>query len=434
MIKLPDWLALIFQKKMLLILALGFASGLPLGLTATTLQAWYAIDGVSIITIGFLGLVGQPYVYKFIWAPLVDKWHPPYLGLRRSWMLSTQLGLITVLCGMALLNPTDYPYLLGFLALCLAILSATQDIVIDAYRVELLLPEERGLGTAMTTAGYRLAMIVSASLTLIIAHHVGFSTTYFMMAGLMGVGIIATLWGKEPHHERITRPDFLNACIEPFKEFLNRKNAIALLVFIVLYKLGDAFANSLSTAFLLKHVGFSLKEIGYIYKTGGLVSTLLGVFVGGICMIRIGLFRSLLWFGMIQALTNLLFYALSILGKHYGMFILTVCLENFGSGLGTAAFMALVMALCNPQFTATQFALLTALAAVGRVFVGPAAGYLVNYIGWSEFFIWTVIFAIPGLVLLCWLRPTIYLYEGKPQEEVFNHAESSAEEMGLLKR
>ncbi|MBN9289135.1 MAG: muropeptide transporter AmpG [Gammaproteobacteria bacterium 39-13] len=412
----PEWLKVLLQKRMLLVLALGFVSGLPLGLSGTALQAWYAIDGVDVVTIGFLALVGQPYVYKFIWAPFMDKWRVPYLGRRRGWMLITQISLIVVLCLMALSSPQAAPYQLAFLALCLAFLSATQDIAIDAYRTELLTPEERGMGTAMAVSGYRIAMLVSGGLTLIVADYAGFSFTYFLMAALMGIGVFATFWAKEPQQYREPPPTFAAACIEPFKEFLSRRHAIALLAFVVLYKLGDAFASTLTTAFLLKGVGFTLKDVGIINKTGGLVSTLFGVFVGGVLMVRIGLFRSLLGFGIIQALTNILFFVLALMGPNYGMLILTVCLENFGGGLGTAAFMALVMSLCNPRFTATQFALISALAAVGRVFVGPAAGILVENVGWAEFFLWTVLFAIPGLILLIWLRPTINEYEARQEE------------------
>ncbi len=429
MIKKPEWLRLLLQKRMMLVLLLGFASGLPLGLSGTALQAWYAMDGVDVVTIGFLALVGQPYVYKFIWAPFMDKWRVPYLGRRRGWMLVTQIALIAVLCMMAMSNPSTEPYTLAFMALCLAFLSATQDIAIDAYRTELLRPEERGMGTSMAVTGYRIAMLVSGGLTLIVADYAGFSFTYFLMAALMGVGIIATFWAKEPQAYREPPPTFVAACIEPFKEFLTRRNAFALLAFIVLYKLGDAFASTLTTAFLLKGVGFSLKDVGLINKTGGLISTLFGVFVGGVMMIRLGLFRSLLGFGIIQALTNLLFYALALMGPNYGMLVATVCLENFGGGLGTAAFMALVMSLCNPRYTATQFALISALAAVGRVFVGPAAGYMVESVGWAEFFLWTVVFAVPGLILLIWLRPTIRQYEINQEEAVqtaVNEAKANA--------
>lgn len=422
----PTWLHLLLQKKMLLILLLGFASGLPLGLSASTLQAWYAMDGVNMVTIGFLALVGQPYVYKFLWSPVLDKYRLPFLGLRRGWMITTQLAIIIVLVLMSFMQPATSPYQLAFLALCLTFLSATQDIAIDAYRTELLTVQERGMGTSMAVTGYRIAMLVSGGLTMIIAHYSSFSFTYLLMAALMGVGVFATFWGKEPQHYREKPVNFFIACLEPFKEFFSRKNAIALLGFIVLYKLGDAFAGSLTTAFLLKGVGFTLVQVGYINKTIGLAATLFGVFVGGALMVKLGLFRSLLWFGILQAVTNLLFFALATVGQHLPLLVVTVFLENFSGGLGTAAFMALVMSLCNARFTATQFALLSSFSAVGRVFVGPAAGYLVESVGWAEFFIWTVVFAVPGLLVLLWLRETIFGYESSQQQTIIDEAVSEA--------
>ncbi|MGE3319806.1 MAG: MFS transporter [Candidatus Berkiella sp.] len=414
------WLKVLLQKKMLLILLLGFASGLPLGLSASTLQAWYAMDGVNMVTIGFLALVGQPYVYKFLWSPVLDKYRLPFLGLRRGWMIFTQLSIMVVLVGMAFMRPATDPYQLAFLALCLTFLSATQDIAIDAYRTELLKVEERGMGTSMAVTGYRIAMLVSGGLTMIIAHYSSFSFTYLLMAALMGIGVFATLWGKEPAHYRDPSVNFFVACLLPFKEFFSRKHAYALLAFIVLYKLGDAFAGSLTTAFLLKGVGFTLKEVGLINKTIGLIATLFGVFVGGVLMVRLGLFRSLLYFGILQAITNLLFFALAVVGQHLPLLVATVFLENFSGGLGTAAFMALVMSLCNIRYTATQFALLSSFSAIGRVFVGPASGYLVEMVGWADFFVWTVIFAVPGLLLLWLLRETIFDYE--QQKEVITDA------------
>lgn len=419
MLKQPQWMKLLFQKRMLLILALGLASGLPLGLSGATLQAWYTTEGVDIITIGFLGLVGQPYVYKFLWAPMMDKYRLPYLGLRRGWMITMQLILIALLILIGMSDPLAKPYQLAFLALCLAFFAATQDIAIDAYRTELLLPEERGLGTSMAVSGYRIAMLISGGLALVIAHHIGFKGTYFVMAGLMLIGVFATLWGPEPKHYRSSPPGFLNACVLPFKEFLSRENAVWLLAFIIFYKLGDTFASSLTTTFLLKGVGFTLLDVGAINKTVGLAATLLGVFVGGLLMVKLGLYRSLLYFGIIQALTNLLFYGLAKVGANYPLMVVTIFFENFGGGLGTAAYMALVMSLCHPQFTASQFALISALAAVGRVYVSPVSGYLVEQVGWAEFFVWTVLFAVPGLVLLYGLRATIKRYGSRSDDDFF---------------
>lgn len=415
---LPHWLSLLLQKRMLIILALGFASGLPLALSSTTLQAWYAMEGVSIVMIGFIALAGQPYAFKFFWAPAVDKYRLPYLGLRRGWIIAMQCILMALLIVMGMMDPAIQPYQLGFLALCLAFFSATQDIAIDAYRTELLLPDERGLGASMGVGGYRIAMLVSGGMGLIIAHYLGFRGLYFLMAGFMLVGMIATLAGPEPHHPPMKKEmNFLKTCILPFKEFLSRNNALTILLFIICYKLGDAFAQSLVTTFLLKGVGFTLLEIGAIYKTVGLAATLIGVLAGGALMVKLGLFRSLLYFGGLQALTNLLFYSLAKVGPNYGLMVCTVFLENFAGGLGTAAYMAFIMSLCNPQFTATQFALLSALSAVGRIYVGPASGYLVEYYGWAEFFILSTLFALPGLMLLIKLKKTVCYYGARSEED-----------------
>lgn len=417
MLKTPRWMALLFQKRMLLILALGLASGLPLGLTGTALQAWYATEEVSIVTIGLLGLVGQPYVYKFLWAPMIDRYPMPFLGLRRGWMITMQLGLMALIIAMGCCEPRTQPYLIAFLALCLAFFSATQDIAIDAYRTELLLPEERGLGASMAVSGYRAAMWISSGLALILAHHLGFKITYFIMAALMSVGILATLWGPEPKHYRSPSEGVLRACILPLKEFLARENALWILAFIIFYKLGDAFASSLTSLFLLNGIGFSLLDVGAINKTVALPATLLGVFLGGLFMVKLGLFRSLLYFGIIQAMTNLLFYVLAKVGANYTLMITTIFLENFGGGLGTAAYMALVMSLCHPQYTATQFALISSLAAVGRVYLTSSSGYLVEQFGWANFYVLTVLFAVPGLILLWGLRSTIERYGSRSEDD-----------------
>lgn len=392
------------HKKMLLIFVLGFMSGLPLGLVGTTLQAWYTEAGVDLITIGCLTLIGQPYVYKFLWAPAMDKYAFPFIGRRKGWMIGTQVALIFILICMALTPPKTHPLGLGILALCLAFFSASQDIVLDAYRTEILSAEERGAGSVMATTGYRLAMIVSAGLSLILANCIGFALTYLFMALLVILGLFIVSFAKEP------TPSFSSSFTSwhlPFKEFMGRPKALILLAFLVCYKLGDAYCASLSTTFLLKGVGFSLVEIGQINKIGGLVFTILGAFVGAAFLKKIGLYRALLYYGFIQALSNLLFSLLAYVGPHYGLFVFTICAENFSAGLGSAALMVFSMGLCNPRYTASQFALITALAAAGRVFVGPTAGLLVNQVGWVEFYLWTTFFAIPGLLLLYLLRPSI---------------------------
>jgi PAT family beta-lactamase induction signal transducer AmpG len=396
----------LFQKKMLVILLLGFASGLPLGLTGATLQAWYTVADVDLATIGLLALIGQPYVYKFMWAPLMDRFHPGpiQLGKRRGWMLITQLGLLLSIGLMATLEPQTQPYLLALVGLMVAILSATQDIVIDAYRTEILTPQEHGLGAAMAVSGYRIAMLCSGGLTLIVASYIGFPMTYISIALLLLLGSLGVLIAQEPTGYRVIPLNFKAAFTEPFIDFLQRKHAWALLALVILYKLGDAFAGSLTLTFLIREVGFSLATMGILNKSVGLCSTLLGVFCGGFLLTKLNLFQALLWFGVIQALTNLSYLALNLVGANYFLLGTAVSLENFGGGLGTAAFMALMMRLCTPGLAATQFALLSALSAIGRVFIGPIAGVLAAKGGWSAFFMWSQLFALPGVILLIYLK------------------------------
>lgn len=421
----PKWAQALCHKKLWLILALGFASGLPLGLIGTTLQAWYAHADMNMASIGFLTLIGQPYVYKFIWSPFLDKFNFGFLGLRRGWLLITQFGLILGLIAMAMMSPQTQPLLLGVAGLCVAFLSATQDIATDAYRTEILKNDERGIGVAMSTAGYRIAMLVSAGLSLIIAGVWGFTVTYFGMAALMGIGVIATLLCEEPKHIREKSASFVESFVLPFKEFLTRKNAVAILALLVLYKLGDAFAVSLTTPFLLKGVGFSLSTIGYWNKSLGMISTIAGVFVGGVMLTRLGLFRALLTFGILQTVTNLAFYLLAVAGKSLPLLILAVGLDNFAGGLGQAAFMVFVMSLCNQRYTATQFALMSAIAAIGRVYIGPVAGWVVERSGWADFFLWSIVFALPGILLLCYLRPTIMRYGEESASESVESTDSA---------
>jgi PAT family beta-lactamase induction signal transducer AmpG len=394
-------------------LPLGFASGLPLALTSGTLQAWLTVAGVDLRTIGFFTLAGLPYTVKFLWAPLMDRFVPPWLGRRRGWMIATQIGLIAGLAAMAAAGPGSgagaeaVPWLLGMLALIVAFASASQDIVFDAYRTDVLRPKERGFGAAVSVTGYRLAMLVSGAAALILSEYVGWQTTYGLMAGLMVIGVGTTLLSPEPT-EQITVPRSLSEAVwGPIQEFFSRQPAAGLLLLIVLYKLGDAFAGTLTTAFLIRGMGFSAGEVGVVNKGMGLVATIVGALVGGAWMARLGLFRSLLLFGLLQALSNLSFMLLAWVGKSYPLMVSAVAIENLAGGMGTAAFVALMMSLCDHRYTATQFALLSALASLGRVFVGPPSGYLVEAVGWAPFFFLTFLAALPGLWLLWLLREAL---------------------------
>jgi len=394
---------LLLNPRLIQLFFLGIASGLPLALTGSTLQAWYSTSShVGLVAIGALALVGQPYVYKFLWAPFFDRYTLPFLGRRRGWMLLMQGLLALMIFIMAFFDPATHPLSLAFLAVGVAFLSASQDISIDAYRTDILGEQERGLGAAYGTGGYRVGMLISGSLAFVMAQYIGWNHTYEWMSLLMVLSMGVTLLSKEP--EIFQAPSSLYvAMVEPLFSFFRRPHAFALLAFVILYKLSDALAMSLNTPFLLQGMHFSLAEVGVVYKTVGMGASFLGIFVGGALMLRWGLFNSLFYFGILQGASSLLFMVLAIIGKHWWFLLVAVFGENLFSGMGSAAFVALLMGLCDKRYTATQFALLSALAATGRVFVGPLAGILAETFGWPSFYILSALAALPGLVMLGWL-------------------------------
>lgn len=404
---IAPYLQVFRSRRIAVITFLGFSSGLPLALTGGTLQAWMAVAGVDLQTIGIFSLVGIPYAIKFLWSPLMDRYVPPWLGRRRGWILITQVTLMLGITAMAFSSPRKLPWMLAILALFVAFSSASQDIVIDAYRTDVLKERERGAGAAVSVMGYRLATLVSGALALILSDHIGWQNTYLFMAAVMVIGIISTLAGPEPE-KRVAPPLSLQEAIAgPLRDYFSRNAAIPLLFLIVLYKLGDAYAGVLTTAFLIKGIGFSASDVGTINKGFGFVSLIVGAMVGGSLMVRLGLFRSLLGFGVLQAVSNLSFMLLAWIGKSYGMLVFAVAFENFSGGMGTAAFVSLLMAMCNHRYTATQYALLSSLAALGRIFIGPTSGFLVEAVGWASFFFITTLTALPGLGLLWWLRQVV---------------------------
>jgi PAT family beta-lactamase induction signal transducer AmpG len=394
-------------------LALGFASGLPLALTSGTLQAWLTVEGIDVRTIGLFALVGLPYTFKFLWSPVMDRYNLPWLSRRRDWMLLTQAGLVAVIALMAFWTPARGVTAVASLAVLVALLSASQDVVYDAYRADALRPAERGLGTGLSVSGYRIAMLVSGALALVLAAEFGWRDTYLLMAALMLFGAGATLWA--PAVGQVAQPprDLVAAVIEPFAQFLRRERAPALLGLIVLYKLGDACAGSLTTTFLIRELGFTIAEVGVINKGAGLAATLIGALAGGVLMTRLKLYRALLLFGILQAVTNLGFFTLTLIGKSYAGMTAVVVLENLAGGMGTSAFVALLMALCDRRYSATQYALLSALAALGRVLVGAPSGYAVAAWGWGAFFLLTVLLALPALGLLRMLRRVVSIAEAR---------------------
>ncbi len=401
------------NRRVAAVLLLGFSSGLPLALTGGTLQAWMTDAKVDIKTIGIFSLVGLPYTLKFIWSPLMDRFVPPLLGRRRGWIALAQILLSICLAGMGTLAPDHALPMLAALAVGVAFTSASQDIVIDAYRADLLRAPERGVGAAVSVLGYRLAMLTSGALALMMADQIGWQATYWTLALLMAACVVIPLLGPESEVAATPPRTLVEAVWKPFFDFFSRPGAVMILALIVLYKLGDAFAGTLTTRFLLggmedtAGLNFTKTEVGAVNKGFGLIATLVGALAGGAWMTRLGLFRSLMVFGILQAISNLVFMWLAVAGKDYGLMIGAIGFENLAGGMGTAAFVALLMSLCNHRYSATQYALLSALSAMARVFVGPPSGFLVAAHGWPTFFFITFLTALPGLVLLWILREQI---------------------------
>ena len=396
------------QRNTLILLLLGFASGLPLALTSGTLQAWMTVENVDLKTIGIFSLVGQAYVFKFLWSPMMDRYTPSFFGRRRGWLILTQLLLVASIFAMGYLDPAKELFWLAALAVLIAFASASQDIVFDAYKTDLLPAAERGSGAAVSVLGYRLAMLVSGGLALWIAdRYLGWQHMYWLMAGLMLIGVVATIMAPEPDVSEPAPRTIEIAVVAPLKDFFSRNNAWLILLLIVMYKMGDAFAGSLSTTFLIRGVGFDAGEVGLVNKTLGLLATIIGALYGGMVMQRLSLFRALMIFGILQAVSNAGYWILAVTDKHIYSMGAAIFFENLCGGMGTAAFVALLMTLCNKSFSATQFALLSALSAVGRVYVGPIAGWFVEAHGWPLFYLFSIIAAVPGLLLLAICRQTL---------------------------
>jgi len=394
------------SPKQLAVLFLGFSSGLPLLLTSGTLQAWLTMEDINLKTIGLFALVGLPYTLKFLWAPILDRFTIGHFARRRGWMLLTQLLIAAGLLGLAASEPQTQIWQIAIFALLVAFFSATQDIAIDAWRTDTLDAPERGLGAAVFVMSYRIGMLVAGSVALILGDHVGWPLTYSLMALLMGVGFI-TAWFAPERDTRELAPKTLGAAIiGPMQAFFSRPEAWMLIALVILYKFGDAFAGTLTTAFLIRGAGFTATDVGLINNGAGLLATIIGGLFGGLWMVRLGLYRALMLFGVLQAITNL-GYALLYEWNTYGLMVTVVSLEHFAGGLGTAAFVALLMSLCDRKYSATQYALLSAIASLGRIYLGPTAGFIVEAVDWTIFFILTFLAALPGLWLLWRARHTI---------------------------
>ncbi|WP_141617962.1 AmpG family muropeptide MFS transporter [Myxococcus sp. AB036A] len=397
----PSILEVLKSPRIWLLVAVGFASGLPLWLTGVTLSAWMKDEGVNLKTIGVFGLVSMPYTFKVLWAPLMDRYTLPFLGRRRGWMLVTQVLLMGAIAAMGLVNPKDAPVTMAAMAVLVTFLSASQDIVADAWRTDILTVEERGLGNSTYITGYRLGMLTAGALALTLSDIAGWSQTYFIMGLLMGVGVVATLLAPEPQGSKPPR-NLTDAVVKPFVEYFTRKGAVAVILFLVLYKLGDAIAAGMVTPFY-KELGFSNTEIGALSKGLGMVSTIAGGLLAGVLMVKLGTRRSLFVFGAAQALTNLMFMGLALVGKNDLMLAATITVDNLCGGLAVTAFAAYLMSLCHKSFSATQYALLSALGTVANRLISASSGYLAEWLGWPTFFAGTVLLAVPALVLLAFL-------------------------------
>jgi MFS transporter, PAT family, beta-lactamase induction signal transducer AmpG len=401
------------ERRVMLILPLGFASGLPLLLTYSTLSAWFAKDGVSLKTIGAFALVSTPYSFKFLWSPLIDRLPPPIpLGRRRGWGISIQIALIAATLALGSCNPKVDLVRMAELALLVAFLSASQDVVIDAYRVEILTEEQQGPGAAMIQTGYRIAMLVAGAGALIIASEWGWFAAYATMATLIGVGMLVFIFGPEPttipqpHTEsrgwEAIREWLATAVTGPFADFMRRPMWPAIVIFIVGYKLGEAMAGVMAMPLYIS-IGFSLKEIAAVSKLVGFFATVIGAIVGGVVTSKIGVMRALIVCGVLQSAGNL-FYVLQAVGGHRLDYLaLCVAAENLTGAMAGTALVAYLSGLCSPAFTATQYALLSSLAAVGRTMVASSGGVLAAKLGWVHFFMLTTVATIPALVLLIWI-------------------------------
>ena len=408
-------LAVYGDRRVLLILPLGFASGLPLLLTFSTLSAWLATAGVSRATIGAFALVGTPYSFKFLWSPLIDRLPPPLpLGRRRGWGLTIQIALAAAMLALGACNPKDGLAAMSALALLVAFLSASQDIVIDAWRVEMLTEEQQGPGAGMIQTGYRVAMLASGAGALIVAAHAGWFAAYATMAALMGVGMLVFLLGPEPAPPPEPAPRerggawetfgewIATAVAAPFADFMRRPAWPAILVFVLGYKLGEAMAGVMAMP-LYVALGFSLTEIAAVSKLVGFFATIIGALAGGLVSVRMGIVRALILCGVLQSAGNL-FYVLQAVGGHRLDYLaLCVAAENITGAMAGAALVAYLSSLCSPAFTATQYALLSSLAAVGRTLMASSGGVLAERLGWVPFFLLTTVATLPALALLVWI-------------------------------
>jgi len=399
------WQAL-SSRRIAAVLVMGVASGLPYNLTDSTMQAWLKDTGFSNTTIGWLSLVGLAYTLKPLWAPLLDRYVPPFLGRRRGWILIFQVLLAIALAWMAVNGPEQGLVPFATLAVVVAVLSASQDIVIDAWRTDLVTATERGPAATAANLGYRASAWFAFSGALILADFVGWRSTYLVMSGVMLALIFATLWTPEPDKTAPPPATLTDAVVSPLRQLLGNPGMLLLLATLVLYKVGDAFALKLMTPFLMD-IGFSKTEIGAVTKTLMLSSSIAGAIVGGLWLVKLRLVNALLLFGALQAVANLGYFAVAVAGHDMLVMSIAVFLDNFFGAMGSTALVVFLMGLCDSRFSAFQYALLSAIAVLPRNLLGAPAGYLADEIGWSAFYVITFFTALPGLAMVYWQRARI---------------------------
>ncbi|HLE12649.1 MAG TPA: AmpG family muropeptide MFS transporter [Bacteriovoracaceae bacterium] len=420
-------LSVLFNPRMLVTLLMAFSSGIPLALTSSTLQAWMTEEKIDIGTMGIFSLIALPYSLKFLWAPLIDRYVPPLLGRRTGWILIAQLMLALSIAAMGFIPPSAMVsyWPLALVPLLVAFFSASQDIVVDAYRADLLTPKERGFGSALYVTGYRIAMLVSGGVTLILADHMPWKSVYLIMSATMIVGILASIFAPEPAQSVATPKTLKDAVALPFIDFFTRKGAYEILVFVLLYKMDVVMTVAFTTKFMMD-LGFSKTEIGIVFKFFGLFATLGGTLLGGAAMVRLGLKKSLWLFGITQGAAGLTFMWLATQGmqKSINLFeiiknfsgltfsfleelgtidplmVSSIAIENFCSGMGNAAYSAFLLSLCSKKFSATQFALLTSLMAASRTIIQTPSGYIQAAVGWPMYYLIATLIAIPSLLML----------------------------------
>lgn len=402
----PRWRDILASPKMVAIMVLGAASGFPNQITESALQAWLKDSGATNTTVGILSYVALPYLFKFLWAPLIDRYPLPWLGRRRGWIALMQLALAVSIGVFALQNPAVSLTPIAVCAVAIVFFSATQDIAFDAYRTDVALPHERGLAAAANNLGYRTSAWLASAFALVVADFFGWEPAFLILAAVMAAFCVATLLAPEPHYEHQPPRTLTESFVVPLRALLGTSSAIAFIALVILFKVGDAFALRLFTPFMMD-VGFSKTEIALVLKALFTASAIIGAILGGVAMVRLGLLNSMLIFGVLQAASNMLYYALALTGKSYPLMVTAVSIDNIAGAMGNIASVALIMALCDTRYSAFQYALLSAFALTPRYLLGGPAGWLADNAGWDMYYVVSVLLAVPGLLLVWIMREQI---------------------------